>query len=125
MFPIFFFNIKISNKRCNKQTLGTFDERHKVKPHMGEKTDSYLIDQVHRAMALYKGANRKELLHYIGQTASSPDGSFWRVVTSLCEILPSGCDDHKQATGLIVNKESLIRESKNEIVSLPEQTKLF
>ena len=116
------FTEHILVKNGNKQTLGTFGERLKVKPHMGEKTDSYLIDQVHRAMALYKGADRKDLLHYIGQTASSPDGSFWRVVTSLCEILPSGCDDHKQATGLIVNKESLIRESKNEIKQISQQT---
>jgi adenine-specific DNA methylase len=112
-------------KKGNKQTLGTFEQRKEAKPHLGEKADSFLIDQVHRAMALYKGTNRNELLQYIGQKASSPESSFWRVVTSLCEILPSGCDDHKQATGLHANKESLIRESKS--IQRPEltQTKLF
>ncbi len=119
------FTEQILIKNGNKQTLGTFEQRHAAKPHLGEKADSFLIDQVHRAMALYKGTNRSELLQYIGQKASNADSSFWRVITSLCEILPSGCDDHKQATGLLTNKESLIRESKNVVVSLPEQTKLF
>ena len=119
------FTEQILIKNGNKQTLGTFEERIKAKPNMGEKAESFLIDQVHRAMALYKGSDRKELLRCIGSKASSPEGSFWRVITSLCEILPSGCDDHKQATGLITNKDSLIRESKNILVSLPEQTKLF
>jgi adenine-specific DNA methylase len=112
-------------KKGNKQTLGTFEQRKEAKPHLGEKADSFLIDQVHRAMALYKGTNRNELLQYIGQKASSPESSFWRVVTSLCEILPSGCDDHKQATGLHTNKESLIRESKFIQKSESTQTKLF
>ncbi len=119
------FTEHILIKRGNKQTLGTFEQRNEAKPHLGEKTDSFLIDQVHRAMAFYKGTNRGDLLQYIGQKASNVDSSFWRVITSLCEILPSGCDDHKQATGLLTNKESLIRESKNVVVSLPEQTKLF
>ncbi|MEI6141134.1 MAG: hypothetical protein WCP85_17835 [Mariniphaga sp.] len=84
-------------KNDNKQVLGSFEERIAANKNLGLKASHHggglegaLIDQVHRAMMLYKSANRKELLHYIGQTASSPDGSFWRVVTSLCEILPSG-----------------------------------
>jgi len=99
-------------KNGNQRILGGFEQRMKAKPHLGLKSDSFLIDQVHRAMALYKGANRGELLQYIGQMASTPDSNFWRVITSLCEILPSGCEDHKQAMGLLTNKESLIRESK-------------
>lgn len=111
-------------KNGNKQTLGTFEQRNASRPHLGEKADSFLIDQVHRAMALYKGTNRSQLLQFIGQKASSSDSSFWRVITSLCEILPSGCEDHKQATGLLANKESLIRESKNVTSPKLEQTTL-
>ena len=32
---------------------------------------------------------------------------------------------NKQVTSLLTNNESLIRESRNVVVSLPEQTKLF
>ena len=119
------FSENILIKNGNKQTLGTFEQRNDSRPHLGEKTDSFLIDQVHRAMALYKGTNRSQLLQFIGQKASNSDSSFWRVITSLCEILPSGCDDHKQATGLLTNKDSLIRESNT--IQKPEsiQTKLF
>jgi len=118
------FTENILIKNGNKQTLGTFEQRNAARPHLGEKADSFLIDQVHRAMALYKGTNRSQLLQFIGQKASSSDSSFWRVITSLCEILPSGCEDHKQATGLLTNKESLIRESKNLTSPKLEQTTL-
>jgi putative DNA methylase len=103
-------NILIQNK--NKQTLATFAERNNLKPNLGARTDSFLIDQVHKAMALYKGTNRNALLDFIKEKASAPDGSFWRVVTSLDELLPKECDDQKMTKGLLTNKESLIRESK-------------
>lgn len=103
-------HILIQNK--NKQTLATFAERNKLKPNLGARTDSFLIDQVHKAMALYKGTNRNALLDFIKEKASAPDGSFWRVVTSLDELLPKECDDQKMTKGLLTNKESLIRESK-------------
>ena len=119
------FTENILIKNGNKQTLGTYEQRNVAGPHLGEKTDSFLIDQVHRAMALYKGTNRSQLLQYIGQKASNSDSSFWRVITSLCEILPSGCDDHRQATGLLTNKDSLIRESNTIQKSESIQTKLF
>ena len=105
-------NIFIQNK--NKQTLATFTERNKLKTNLGARADSFLIDQVHKAMDLYKGTNRVALLNFIKEKASAPDGSFWRVVTSLDELLPKECDDQKMTKGLITNKESLIRES-NEI----------
>jgi len=76
-------------------------------------------------MALYKGANRNTLLQYIGKVAASPENSFWRVVTSLCEVLPTGSEDHKQALGLLTNKDSLIRESKTVQAIVSEQSKLF
>lgn len=103
-------HILIQNK--NKQALATFTERIKLKPNLGAKSDSFLIDQVHKAMALFKGTNRVALLDYINDKASAPDGSFWRVLTSLDELLPKDCEDQKMTKGLLTNKESLIRESK-------------
>jgi hypothetical protein len=92
---------------------------------MGERTDSFLIDQVHKAMSLYKGNNRTALLQYMSRFASQPEGSFWRVLTSLCEVLPNGCEDHRQAAGLLTNKDSLIRESKVHQDPGTSQTSLF
>jgi len=119
------FTEHILIKNGNKQTLGTFEERIQANKHLGERTINFLIDSVHRAMALYKGANRNALLQYIGKVAAQPENSFWRVVTSLCEVLPAGSEDQKQALGLLANKDSLIRESKAIQSATFEQKELF
>jgi hypothetical protein len=118
------FTEHILIKNGNKQTLGTFAERIQLKEHLGEKPTDSLIDQVHHAMALYKGTNRTLLLQFISKVASQPEGSFWRVVTAISEVLPNGSDDYKQAIGLNANKDSLIRESKENKTPITEQSKL-
>ncbi len=108
----------------NKQTLGGFEQRLKENKNIGERSNNFLIDEVHRAMALFKGNNRNALTNYIGKVAAQPESSFWRVITSLCEVLPNGSEDHKQAIGLLSNKDSLIRESKTT-QTVSSQTNLF
>jgi putative DNA methylase len=119
------FKEHILIKNGNKQTLGTFEERIKANKNIGDRANNFLIDLVHRAMALYKGNNRSALLQYIGKVAAQPESNFWRVVTSLCEVLPAGSEDHKQALGLLTNKDSLIRESKTVQSATTTQTNLF
>jgi len=119
------FTEHILIKNGNKQTLGTYNDRIAANRNLGEKQGSHLIDQVHRAMHLYQSTNRTKLLEYINKVASNPDSPFWRVLTSLCEILPGGADDHKQATGLLTNKDSLIRESINVQKDKASQTSMF
>lgn len=119
------FKEHILIKNGNKQTLGNFSERMAKQANLGERSQNNLIDLVHRAMHLYKSSNRNALLQYINKVASSPESSFWRVLTSLCEVLPSGSEDHKQAIGLLTNKDSLIRESKTVQQASITQTNLF
>lgn len=119
------FTHHILIKNGNKQTLGDFSERLAADNNLGERVNSFLIDKVQRAMALYKGTNRNALLQYIDKVASSPENSFWRVITSLCEVLPAGSDDLIQANGLLTNKDSLIRESKNIDTTKAVQSNLF
>lgn len=119
------FTEHILIKNGNKQTLGTFEERLRENKNIGDRANNFLIDQVHRAMALYKGNNRKALLQYIGKVAAQPESNFWRVITSLCEVLPNSSEDHKQAIGLLTNKDSLIRESKTVQATATTQTNLF
>lgn len=116
------FKENILIKNTNKQTLGTYKQRIEASKNLGEKVNSHLIDEVHKAMSLYKGTNRKSLLQYIAKIAKSPDVSFWRVLTSMVEVLPMGSDDHKVASELLSNKENLIRDSRNVIKSSGEQT---
>jgi putative DNA methylase len=99
-------------KNGNRQALGNCEERIKANKNIGDKPGSHLIDQVHKAMYLYKGTNRGLLLKFISEKADAPDSAFWRVVTSLDELLPKDCEDQKLTRGLLSNKENLIRESK-------------
>jgi adenine-specific DNA methylase len=106
------FDHDIFIKNGTRQALARFDERAAKKRNLGESPASSLIDQAHRAMSLYKRADRRSLLDFIGRVAPSADASFWRVLTSLNELLPKDIDDQKQVTGLLENKDNLIRESQ-------------
>ena len=60
--------------------------------------------------------DRNSLLRHINQVgANAPESAVWRVITSLCErdMLPSACDDRKQAEELLTNRDNLIKDSKN------------
>ena len=58
------------------------------------------------------------------KVAVSADSTFWRVLTSLDELLPKGIDDQKQVAGLLENKDNLIRESQ-QTREMTEQQGLF
>jgi putative DNA methylase len=118
-------NGKILIQDGKKQTLASFVERINGTKKLGEAPHSYMIDRLHRAMHLYKGANRGALVQYIGETGSGVEHPFWRVLTSLAEVLPTGAEDHKCAIGLMANKESLIRESLEARQAKPAQGSLF
>ena len=119
------FGAHILLKNGNKQTLGNYLERIEADKRLGEATDSHLIDHVHRAMYLYQGSDRGALLQFIAKAGAEPGNAFWRVIVALCEVLPAGSDDQKQALGLMTNKDSLIRESKNPAARPGEQPTLF
>lgn len=97
----------------NRQTLAGLEERIQAKPNLGESQASPLIDQVHRLMWIYKNGNRPAILKFISEHNVSADSSFWRVLTSLQELLPKDIDDEKQVSGLLANKDNLIRESQD------------
>lgn len=111
-------------KNGNKQSLADLAHRTATIKRLGENPNSPLIDQAHRAMSLYKRGDRRALLDFIGRVAPSADASFWRVLTSLDELLPKSMDDQKQAAGLLENKENLIRESQASRATA-KQTGLF
>lgn len=118
------FTHHIFVKNGNKQSLADFTYRTTTIKRLGENPNSSLIDQAHRAMSLYKRGDRRALLDFIGKVAAAPDASFWRVLTSLDELLPKGMDDQKQAAGLLENKDNLIRESQTARAAA-EQAGLF
>lgn len=118
------FTEHILIRKNNIQYLAGFVERVSNKKTLGEQVNSYLIDKAHRAMFLFKEGNRKYLLKYINDIIHLSDDRFWRVITSLCEVLPEGSEDHKMALGILTNKDSLIRDSKAISGTGTEQVKL-
>jgi len=117
------FSSNILIKKGTKQSLGGYNERVSGNSKLGENSKSLLIDKVHRGMFLYNAtANRNLLLQFINDIAPNHNDNFWRVITSLCEILPAGTLDYDQSIGLQTNKESLIRESKMATMGNQEQT---
>ncbi len=109
-------------KAGNKQTLAGFNERITINKNLGLDKGCNIIDAVHRGMHLFENSPRPELLKYITHVASSSDHPFWRVITSLCEVLPKGSEDHKMAIALNQSKDNLLRESKQSEKALGTQT---
>jgi len=105
-------------KKGSKIVLANCDERNEISKNLGEKREAHLIDKAHKLMKLYKGTHRTPMLRYIAEHADSPDSVIWRVITSLDELLPKDCDDHKMTRGLLTNKDNLIKESQD----ITEQT---
>ncbi len=118
------FREHILLKSGNKQSLGGYEARLAADKKLGESEHDILINKVHRALHLYRSANRGELLHYLARVAANSTDSFWRVLTSLCEVLPAGSDDLKQAQGLLTNRDNLLRESQTLKSPVHEQAKL-
>ena len=79
---------------------------------IGTRPEDSLIEQVHRAMLLYKSEDRALLLALIKNVAQDENGPFWRLLASLKELLPAN-DDLKQVEGLLQNAADL-RESSKE-----------
>lgn len=119
------FTNHIFVKNGNKQTLANYTERIAATRNLGMNPQSPLIDKAHYAMSLYKGGNRPALLRYIAEHAASLESNFWRVLTSLDELLPKGFDDQKQVAGLLENKDNLIRESQASQANVTQQQGLF
>jgi len=107
----------------NKESLSGYKARCKANQKLGTQAGSCTIDKIHKAMSLYELGNRPNLVEFLGEVAPSVDAAFWRVCTAVAEVLPPGCDDHKQLAGLLANKESLIRDAQRSKQEMPEQGK--
>ena len=118
------FSCGIFVKNGNRQTLAKSGERNEKFKKLGESSDSSLIDQAHKAMCLYTG-NRRSLVEFVGRVGGAPESAFWRVLTSLDELLLKGSDEHKLAAGLLANKDSILRESRSLQESSNAQGGLF
>lgn len=103
---------KLLIQNGNRQTLATATDRTFTGRAIGQSADSPMIDNLHQAMFRWAGTDRRSLVQYIGQVASTPESPFWRVLASLFELLPRGTADHRAAEGLLSGRDSLLREAR-------------
>jgi putative DNA methylase len=99
----------------NRKTLATYSQRTQADPRLGlrDDADQPVLDRAHRAMQLYASGDRAALITYLQSHLATADDAAWRVMTALEELL-KGTDDHKQAAGLLTNKDSLLREARQK-----------
>lgn len=81
-----------------------------------------IINQVHRAILLYREGEKIGLLKLIRECAPGSSAQFWRVLASLKELLPVG-PDLKDVTGILLSQETLRSDCQKEIN--PNQPSLF
>lgn len=114
----------IRDDNTTKQHLASFKERIGLSLRSVSE-DKPLIDKVHLAMKLWESGNRNYLLPFIAQYGNDINNEFWRVLVVLKELLPITTDDYAQASGLLQNAESLIRDSKDIHVTTDDGPTLF
>lgn len=112
----------IFTRKGNKLTLATAAERLKNSKNLGADADDLLLDQAQRALGLYRKGQREPLLRHLARVGASPEMPFWRALTALGEVLPAGSDDQKQTAGLLADRDSLLRESKQLGQAVPVLT---
>ena len=108
------FDRKLLIRTGNKQHLATYAERTEGDNRLGTSPADPLIDQVHRALAIWKTGNREKMLRHIATVGSDANNNFWRVLASLKELLPDG-DDRTQVVELIANSADLIQHCHDKV----------
>lgn len=81
-----------------------------------------IINQVHRAILLYRDGEKAALLSLIKECAPQSSDQFWRVLATLKELLPTG-PDLKDVTGLLLTQETLRVDCQKDFT--PQMPSLF
>ncbi len=86
--------------------------------HLGdEKTDS-LIDQLHRAMLLWKREHRAGLVEYLHGHDLADHSGFWRLAQARFEVLPRDGEDWRLTSALLGERNTLRTEIKRREAAL-------
>lgn len=93
------------------------------------KEISHMVDAMHRACQLWERGRKADLTNLLAQTGYGQSAAFWQFCQAVAECLLDGSKEKQLLEGLLVGKESYIRESA-EIAARPrargpEQARLF
>lgn len=115
------FAKKLLIRNGKSQHLATAEEHVGGNQLAGMNPGDILIEQVHRAILLYKAEYRGNLLNQLKRIhAEDITAPFWRLLASLKELLPAN-DDLKQVQGLLANGDDLRQSCKNYDENKQEQ----
>lgn len=115
------FAKKLLIRNGKSQHLATAEEHVGANQLAGMNPGDILIEQVHRAILLYKAEDRGNLLNQLKRIhAEDITAPFWRLLASLKELLPAN-DDLKQVQGLLANGDDLRQSCKNYDENKQEQ----
>ncbi|RMG44915.1 MAG: DUF1156 domain-containing protein, partial [Acidobacteria bacterium] len=87
--------------------------------HIGEDAGAPLIDQLHRAMLLWKEERRADLVRYLSDHDLLDHVPFWKLAQALFEVLPRGGEDRKLISALLSEREALRLEAKRKADEKP------
>lgn len=88
-----------------------------------------MVDALHRACQLWERGRKADLTNLLAQTGYGQSAAFWQFCQAVAECLLEGSKEKQLLEGLLVGKESYIRDSA-EIAARPrvrgpEQARLF
>ena len=91
--------------------------------HLGDESDTPLIDQLHHAMQLWKEEKRGDLVNYLRENELLDHVPYWKLAQALFEVLPRDEEDWKLISSLLGERETLRLEAKRS--EQPKQQSMF
>ena len=91
--------------------------------HLGDESDTPLIDQLHHAMQLWKEEKRGYLVKYLRENDLLDHVPYWKLAQALFEVLPRDEEDWKLISSLLGERETLRLEAKR--TEQPKQQSMF
>jgi hypothetical protein len=86
--------------------------------HLGKDTTDPLIDQLHKAMLLWKAEDRAGLVQYLHGHDLGDHVGFWRLAQALFEVMPRDAEDWKLVSALLGERNTLRTEIKRREAAL-------
>ena len=79
---------------------------------LGDGEDAPLIDQLHRAMQLWRQEERSDLVAFLRRRDLLDSSPFWQLAQALFEVLPRDEEDRKLIGALLTERQSLRLEAR-------------
>ena len=106
----------VTGPTCRLAVLADRAGRH----HLGEDEKDPLIDQLHKAMILWKAEDRAGLVQYLHGHGLEDHAGFWRLAQALFEVLPRDAEDWRLINALLGERSTLRTEIKGREAGLTD-----